>query len=255
MILWGGNVQDSEAYKVAGAMKCTKFPFSVLIGRTAGGAPIIGKMSGFMTPQAYLAGIREAVTKFRPQLEALRNQRTVQASERNLRSDQDSAYERSLAQDRARAEQRRSAEAEAAAAAKKIAEEAERKEELGRKAAQWRRWRVKSIRPEPSSDVKDVVRIGLRLPGSAERITRKFHTDSSIEELYAFVECHDFLNSEEDEKSEKPLDFEMEYKFRLVSPMPRQVYLPDEEGSILSKIGKNGNLIVERLLDEEDVDA
>lgn len=254
MMIWAGNVQDSEAYNVAGAFKCTKFPFSALIGRNSAGSPIIGKMSGVMTPQAYLAGIREAVTKFKPQLEALRAQQTAQASERNLRSDQDSAYERSLAQDRARAEQRRRAEAEAAAAAKKTAEEAERKEELERKTAQWRRWRLKSIREEPSADIKEVVRIGLRLPGSAERITRKFHADCSIEELYAFVECQDVLNGEMDEKqaSEKPSDFEMEYKFRLVSPMPRQVYLPDENGTLLAKIGRSGNLIVEPMVDDED---
>lgn len=113
---------------------------------------------------------------------------------------------------------------------------------------------MKSLRPEPSPDIKEVVRIGLRLPGSAERITRKFHADSSIEELYAFVECQDVIDGE-NESSEKPLDFGMEYKFRLVSPMPRQVYLPDEEGTLLTKIGRSGNLIVEPIIDEDDTEG
>lgn len=252
IIIWPGNIQDSEAYKIAGAFKCTKFPFSVLVGRNSSGTPIIGRLAGVMTPQAYLTGIQEAVTKFKPQLEALQAERTAQASERNLRSDQDSAYERSLAQDRARAEQRRRAEAEAAAAAQQAAETEAKKRELERKIAQWRRWRVKSIRPEPGTEEKEVVRIGLRLPGSAERITRRFHADSRIEELYAFVECQDVLKEEGGQETQKPEAFEMEFGFRLVSPMPRQVYLPEEEGTILQKIGRSGNLIVEEVIVEEE---
>lgn len=253
IMIWAGNIQDSEAYKIAGAFKCTKFPFSVLVGRIASGTPIIGRLAGVMTPQTYLAGIQEAVTKFKPQLEALEAERTAQASERNLRNDQDSAYERSLAQDRARAEQRRRAEAEAAAAAQLAAEKEAKERDLERKTELWRRWRASSLRPEPGAEVKEVVRIGLKLPGSAGRITRRFHAESSIEELYAFVECHDLLKGEaEVQEAEKPGGFEMEFRFRLVSPMPRQVYLPEEEGTILQKIGRSGNLIVEEVLDEEE---
>ena len=34
IILWAGNVQDSEAYQISNALNCSKFPFSALIAHT-----------------------------------------------------------------------------------------------------------------------------------------------------------------------------------------------------------------------------
>jgi FAS-associated factor 2 len=93
---------------------------------------------------------------------------------------------------------------------------------------------------------------------NAERVVRKFAADAQIEELYAFVECYDILQSEVgvQENIEKPTDFEHEYKFQLVSPMPREVYELKTGGTIKERIGRSGNLIVERtdLEDEEEDD-
>jgi FAS-associated factor 2 len=89
----------------------------------------------------------------------------------------------------------------------------------------------------------------------AERVVRRFPADADIEVLYAFVECYDILSSpsESEEYVNEPKDFKHEYKFQLVSPMPREVFEIQTGGTIGQRIGRSGNLIVERT-DLEDGD-
>ncbi|KAI1203553.1 UBX domain-containing protein [Nemania serpens] len=258
IILWGGNVLDSEAYQVATEYNCTKFPFSCLVCLTpkegSTRMSIVKRLAGPLPPATYLAEIQTAINKYAPDLAGVRAERTAQQVARNLRTEQDDAYERSLARDRERARQRKEAEAAA-----------ERRE---RQRQQWRRWRATTIAPEPDAGAaaKDVVRLALMMP-AAGRIVRRFAADTTVEELYAFVECYDILttnpelNGEDAEKrndddgdededdvdlpAEKPDDYVHEYTFRIASPIPRVVYAPDETATLRDRIGRSGNLIVE----------
>lgn len=252
IILWGGNVLDSEAYQVSLEYSCTKFPFSVLIcatpkeGSTRMG--IIKRLAGPMSPSTYLAGIQAAMEKYAPDLEGARSERAAQQLARNLRTEQDSAYERSLARDRERARLKREAEAAAAAAERKAQEETEAAERLERDRQQWRRWRATTIRPEPDAAAKDAVRLALNMPESsgAGRVIRKFGKEATFEELYAFVECYDLLQGPPDEeKATKPDDYAHKYAFRIASVMPRETFEPSEDVTIAEKMGRGGNLIVE----------
>jgi FAS-associated factor 2 len=256
-ILWAGNVQDSEAYQVSNGLRCTKFPFSALITHTpregSTAMSTVARLAGYMPASTYVAKIQSAIVTYSEQLASVRSARSAQQFERSLRQEQDSAYERSLAQDRERARQRREAEAAAAAEEKKAAEAAAAAESYAAKLDQWKRWRAAHIDPEPGSEAPNTVRIGLRMPESAERVTRKFGADASIEELYAFVECYETLKQgSSSEKVSKPEDFEHRYGFRLVTPMPRTVYGLEEGGTIGQRIGKSGNLIVEPILEDNE---
>jgi FAS-associated factor 2 len=94
----------------------------------------------------------------------------------------------------------------------------------------------------------------VRLP-SGERVVRKFRSDAELEELYAFVECYDLLSEDagmSEKEAQEPEGYEHAYKFQLVSPMPREVYDLDKTGSLRERIGRSGNLIVERILGEDD---
>lgn len=265
IILWGGNVLDSEAYTVSNEYKCTKFPFSVLIsltpkeGSTRMG--IIKRLVGPMTAAAYLAGIRAAISKYAPDLEGVRAERAVHQTARNLRNEQDSAYERSLAKDRERARQKREAEKVAAEAEKRALAQAERAAERERQRQLWRRWRATTVAPEPPASDTDVVRLAVKMPEetAAGRVIRRFAGATTVEELYAFVECYDLLQkpadeSELDEKfSERgPEGYEHVYGFRLASLMPREVFEPSREKTLREVIGKSGNLIVENAVDEDE---
>jgi FAS-associated factor 2 len=256
VIVWGGNVLDSEAYQVANEYLCTKYPFSCLIcltpkeGSTRMG--IVKRLTGPVTPTAYLAGIESAIAKYAPDIDNVRSERAAQAVARNLRSEQDSAYERSLARDRERARQKREAAAAAAAAEKRALEEAAaaaRQEELRR---QWRRWRATKIAPEPETGV----RLALNMAASAGggRVIRKFPGETSLEDLYAFVECYDLLKEAQPptEGLTKPKDYEHRYSFRIASVLPRETLEPSSSVTIAEKMGRGGSLVVEDITDDDD---
>jgi FAS-associated factor 2 len=267
ILLWGGNVQDSEAYQVANSLRSTKFPFaSVLVHTPSTGSNAmsnIGRIPGNTTPTEFLSKLRTAISQNKDPLDRVRAQRAEQQASRTLREEQDSAYERSLAQDRERARQRREAET---ARQRAEAEEVARLAAAEKHAAdlqQWKQWRAQSLPAEPSStaDVSDIVRVSIRLL-SGERVIRKFRADADLEEVYAFVECYDSLQEisaassgeeqEEEKKVSEPEGFEHKYGFRLVSPMPRSVYEIDAGGTVKERIGRSGNLMVELINEDED---
>lgn len=266
IVLWGGNVLDSEAYIVSQEYNCTKFPFSVLIsltpkeGSTRMG--IIKRLAGATTPATYLSGLRSAMDKYTPDLEGLRAERVANETSRSLRTEQDSAYERSLARDRERARQKREAAAAAAEAEQRERERAERAAEQDRKRQLWRRWRATTIAPEPPAAEADVVRLALKMPEAtgAGRVIRRFAGHTTVEELYAFVDCYGVLQAragggeDESELDDKgaPEGYEHAYGFRLASLLPREVFEPTRDKTLRETIGKSGNLIVEDVFDAED---
>ncbi|KAF2740746.1 UBX domain-containing protein [Polyplosphaeria fusca] len=258
IVLWAGNVQDAEAYQVSTSLNCTKFPFSGLIVHTpqvsSTAMSIVARIAGPMPPTQYISKIRQGIQAHSEPLTRVRAQRAEQQATRSIRQAQDSAYERSLAQDRERARKKKE-EAERKAREEKEALEREAaKERYAQNLEQWRKWRAASISAEPGTDDNDVVRISLRMP-NADRIVRRFAAEAHIEELYAFVECYDFLQSSDSlEKAKEPQGFEHEYKFQLVSPMPREVYELKAGGTIKQRIGRSGNLIVERTDEDADED-
>ena len=257
IIIWAGNVQDSEAYQVSNALNCSKFPCAVLIAykpqdTSAAAMSVIARVFGLQPPAVFVSHLRSAITKHSPALERTRTTLSEQQAARDLREEQNSAYERSLAQDRERARQRREAET-----ARKRAEEEEQakartKEQKALQLTQWREWRAQSISPEPGPDAKNVTRISVRMT-TGDRVIRKFAGDADMEDLYAFIDCYDILQgSKLSTTVDKPADFEHDYNFRLVSPMPRIVYNIKEGGTVGQKVGRSGNLIVEPI-DDDDV--
>ena len=253
IILWAGNVQESEAYQVSNTINCSKFPFAALIVHTpqdsSTSMSTIARITGLQPASVFVAKLRTAIAQHSAALDRVRAARNEQQAARNLREEQNSAYERSLAQDRERARQRREAEAARARAEQEARAKADAKERELQKMEQWKRWRAQSISAEPGPGVKDVTRVSIRLP-SGERVIRKFAEDAKMEELYAFVECYDVPQT--NAAATEPPDYKHQYEFRLVSPMPRVVYDIEGGGTMASEIGKSANLIVEPINDEDD---
>ncbi|QIW96157.1 hypothetical protein AMS68_001675 [Peltaster fructicola] len=258
IVLWAGSVQDAEPYQVAGALHVTRFPYTCLIVHTPStGSTAMSKIaaiSGLSTAQELINKFHTAMNTQAAELDRVRRQRAEQAATRNLRQEQESAYERSLAQDREKARRRKEEEAARAKEEKEEQEKTRRRDEEARNLAQWRRWRSQSLPAEPDAAVKDAVRVSIRLQ-NGERLTRRFQPDADLEELYAFVECHEMLIDTLAEKHvDEPASYDHVYQFRLVSPMPREVYDLEKGGSLRSRIGRSGNLIVESLVDEEEAE-
>ncbi|KAG9198202.1 hypothetical protein G6514_010418 [Epicoccum nigrum] len=265
-LLWAGSVADAEPYAVAAALNCTKHPFSALVVHTpsagAGAMGIAARLAGPLSPAQYLAKLRAAMAAHSEALARVRAQRAEQNASRSIRSQQDSAYERSLAVDR---ERKRKAEEEKRELERRDKAALEAKAAAERHAAnlaRWRRRRAHRVKPEPAADApaKDVVRISLRLP-SAERVVRRFHAADGIEEVYAYVECYDILSSPdgmgqgiEADVDDVDDDFAHAYAFRLVSPMPREVFDVKDGGTVGERIGRSGNLIVEPVGEDDESD-
>ncbi|KAI4088496.1 MAG: hypothetical protein LQ344_006009 [Seirophora lacunosa] len=256
IILWAGSVQDSEAYQVSTALSCSKFPFAALVAHTpqdsSTSMSTIGRISGLVPPSAFVPKLQSAISQHSATLERARQSRSEQQASRNLREEQNSAYERSLAQDRERARQRREEEDARLRVEREAKAKADAAEQEKQNLEQWRLWRAQSIIPEPSSSGEDVTRVSIRMT-SGERVVRKFRAEAEMEELYAFVECYDVLSSSSaSSKATQPPDYEHQYRFRLVSPLPRAVYDIAGGDSIGNKIGRSGNILVEPIDDEDD---
>lgn len=265
IILWGGNVIDSEAYQVSTEYTCTKFPFTALVcltpkeGSTRMG--IVKRLTGPMSANDYLAALQSAMEKYGSDMEGVRAERTANEVARSLRNEQDSAYERSLAIDRERAREKKQAAAAAEEAEKQAREDAAAAARLEEKRQQWRSWRATRIQPEPATGDRNVVRVALKMPEAlgAERIVRRFAADAPMEELYAFVDCYDRLRDGGEEElaaqesdREEPADYTHKFMFRISSTLPRVVYESSSTATMLEKIGKSGNLIVEEISEESD---
>ncbi|RMZ88351.1 hypothetical protein DV736_g4434, partial [Chaetothyriales sp. CBS 134916] len=73
VILWGGNVQDSEAYQVSASLQCTKFPFAALVCQTAeagsSGMTVIMRAVGSISASELVAKLSAAVTAQQAQLQ------------------------------------------------------------------------------------------------------------------------------------------------------------------------------------------
>ena len=258
IIIWAGNLQDTEAYQVSSALRCVKWPYTALISQTpedsSTSMSVIARIPGLTSPSTFVARLRAASSQQKPILEQARSTEREQQASRNLRSEQNSAYERSLAQDRERARQKREAEAAKSQAEQEEKAALQAEDRKQRNVAQWRSWRAQSIAPEPDPVSKHVARVSIRLT-SGERVIRRFDDKASLEELYAFVECYDILrHGQALGPGLKPDGYEHDFGFRLVSPMPRKVYDVHDTRSIGESVGRSSNIIVESI-GEDDEDS
>ncbi|PWW79836.1 hypothetical protein C7212DRAFT_355586 [Tuber magnatum] len=230
IILWAGSVQDSEAYQVSAGLGCTKFPFAALISRAPSstsnsqGMSVVSRIVGPTPPQTLVLKLTTAITTHSEALERIRATRAVHEAGRAILEQQNSAYELSLARDREITRARREAAERRAREEEFARAKAEEKVLLAKNRIAWRQWRATTI-PKEEPVGKDTARVSIRLR-NGKRVTRRFNGGASMEEVYAFVECLEYLDESatDEETPERPGGYAHEYGFKLVSPMPRQVY-------------------------------
>ncbi|KAI5303123.1 hypothetical protein KEM56_007885 [Ascosphaera pollenicola] len=254
LLLWGGNVRDSEPYTVSTSLKVTKFPFMGVVVHTPNvsstAMSLAARIPGLSTPGEIVQKISTAIETFNPALERVRAQRTEQRAARSIREEQDLAYQRSLERDRERARQKKEEEERAKREEERKREEEERARNYEANLKAWKRWRAHKLLEEPEESDKSAVRINFVLLDK-DRCVRRFKGDMDIEEVYAFVECLDEIDEEGETVEEPPEGFEHKYGFRLVMPMPRTEIPLENGGTIRERIGRGGTLVVERVDGEE----
>lgn len=271
VLLWAGSTSDSEAYRVATSLLVTRFPAAVLIcpirdtsssSSSAMSMSIVARISGPTAPEGFSSTIEAGIAQHAEALSRARSTKSEQQAVRNLREEQQSAYERSLAQDRERTRTKREEQEKTARGEREERARVEREAQYERNLKHWKRWRASYVEEEPESG-NDTVRVSIRLLGG-DKVIRRFRPSLQLKEVYAFVECYDevkVLQSSDNEAEElekaprKPDDFTHEYGFRLVSPMPRCVYDLESGGTIRERIGRSANLIAERIEEGEEEES
>lgn len=234
-VLWAGSVHESEAFQVANALGCTRFPFVALIAPTSTTMSMIARVEGMTSPADVVSSFRAAMSRHSSAVNRVRAERREQNAAREIRAQQDRAYEASLSRDRERLrgeQERQEREEQAVRDAERVHTERER----------WRRRRAASIQPEP----KEGARIQIRF-ADGERIVRRFAKERPVEEIYAYIECRGESAPEAGgEADAAPLAETFEFPFQLVSPMPRTV-IPCSRATIESTrlLYPSGSVLVE----------
>ena len=279
-LIWAGSTTSTEPYAVSTALEVTSFPFAAFIAPTpsisTSSVSVLARFEDNSTstdaaakaissPEGFVRELRRCRDVYAPPLEKAKRDNDARRQSSQLRESQNSAYERSLAVDRERAQKKKEEEVKKRVVERQRREELERKERYARDVETWKRWRARRINPEPEpAPGADVSRLSIRLL-DGERVVRRFAGDVDVEEIYAFVECFsevkDIENGVADPSSEvhePPKGLEYKYPFRLVSPMPREVYELDfssndaRGGSVAKRIGRSGNVVAERIEDSEE---
>ncbi|KAH3667027.1 hypothetical protein WICMUC_005374 [Wickerhamomyces mucosus] len=243
ILVWGGNVLESESFQVSNNMNVTKYPFLGLLSLksdtqetpqgTTTTAPTLNialRVQGLISADKLVTKLASQIERLEPALIAIRSARQEQELSRMIRQQQDEAYEASLRRDRELSEQRK------------------QEKLLKENRLKWLKWRSIKLKPEVTRK-GDFARVAIRLL-NGERISRSFDKTSKIEEIYAFVELYQQgLIGKSFENVTKPENFEFEFDFKLISPMPRQQLKNSEETSIQNEpiVFPNGNLIVEEI--------
>lgn len=279
IIVWLGNVETSEGSQVAQSLHCPSFPFTQLIApypRSQNSSTVVMKalasIVGQTDPQLYRSLLEDKVDAHRATRMSLVMDHQEREMERQLRDEQNAAYERSLAADREREKVAREdsirkeqeakvqqLEAEKAALEQERLEQEQQalRKERKKNERQWKLWRTGqlNLHLDSESTTEDTARVSIRLL-SGHRLIHRFRGTQTLDDIYAFVECQDILTNSFITETPKgpPEGYVHEYSFELATTMPRKVLIPDTNTLIKddTHVWPSASLVVE-VEDAEDL--
>lgn len=229
---WGGNVRSSEGFKMSNSFKASRFPFcAVVMAATNQRIALLQQIEGPKSPEEMLSLLQRVHEETSPVLVSARLEAEERSNNLRLREEQDAAYRAALEADQARERQRREEqerlEREHAEEEQKCKEEEEAREREAREAvereaalARRRQERALSLGAEPEKG-PNVTQVLVRFP-TGERKERRFHSSSTIQSIYDYVDSLDCSNVE---------------SYSLVSNFPRTVYGPEKLSLALKEAG------------------
>ncbi|KAI8878707.1 UBX-domain-containing protein, partial [Backusella circina FSU 941] len=259
ILVWAGNVHESEAHKVSYTLKATTYPFMALIalqnsvGTSTPKMTVIERMEGPSHPEELVSQVEIAIERHGAVVNRLKNEREQRELERRLREDQDKAYHESL-----KADQEKARKAQEEEKAKRLAEqEAENEEKqrelLKQKREQYIDYLYAALPDEPTEG--KMAKISFRL-ADGDRVIRKFREDTTVKSLYEFVQVYPLLKENKSKPSMdiEPQDYNHEFKFTIHSPFPRTEYGLDNTDKLcdIKSLWPSATLVVDAVDDEED---
>ncbi|KAF9988251.1 hypothetical protein BGZ75_009732 [Mortierella antarctica] len=262
-LIWGGNVKEAEGFQVATTLQTVRYPFIGVIalsqptaGSSATKMVLIDRIEGPSTAEQIIQRLTQQVARQSAALDRLRAERRERDMAREIRQQQDDAYQQSLRADREKARQQR----EAQEAAEKLQREQERIEAEKVEALNRRERHLKylfeNLPQEPSAGESGCARLSFKL-WNGERVIRRFKGTEPVEHVYVFIETIEFRETgskaELQLEAEEHVGYRHEYDFVLISPFPR-TKITDRERLIQDEpaLWPSASLVVE--LVEEDAE-
>ncbi|RCH82587.1 hypothetical protein CU097_000781, partial [Rhizopus azygosporus] len=258
ILVWGGNVRETEAHKVSYTLQASTYPFLALIalqkplGASTPKMTVIERMEGPCRAEELVSQIDAAIDRHGAVVNRLKNEREQREMERRLREDQDRAYRESLKADQ---EKVRKAQEEKEALVKAEEEEKQRqreKEIQKQKNEEYIRYLYTHLPEEPKEG--KMTKLSFRL-ANGDRVVRSFSEHDTLDTLYRFVEVYPLLKSNEPVEpcESAPEDYVHQYKFTIHSPYPRKEYEADEHQTLsnIPSLWPSATLVVDAVDDEE----
>ncbi|KAI9316235.1 hypothetical protein BX666DRAFT_1859486, partial [Dichotomocladium elegans] len=259
MLVWGGNVRETEAFNVASTLQATTYPFMAVIalqqaaGSTVMKMAMVERIEGLVTAGRVIHRLETVIQRYSASMNRLLLEREQREMERRLRQEQDQAYRDSLKADQAKERQAREAREAAARAEEEAKRAVQERLELAEKRKQHVRYLCRTLEDEPDATSTDnIARLSFRL-ADGDRVIRKFRGDAPLESMYKFVEAYPLLKSGEDvTDAEAPVEYSHKYQFTIISPFPRMIYDPSSSRTIAEEksLWPSATLIVD--VDDEE---
>eukprot|EP00842_Homolaphlyctis_polyrhiza_P005127 jgi/Hompol1/5615/HPOL_002009-RA len=238
IVVWGGDVKETEAYKVSLVLSATAYPFMALIMPQGSNMVVACRFEGLAPTDQIIQKMRRVMDRFDPQLVAARADRASRDAARSIREQQDAAYQASL-----RADQEKARMLQAELERERL-EQQERDRQQREKEAQVERRKQRKLQiaqempPEPSAtSTTETTRLSIRLP-DGRRIVRRFYTSDSVQLLWNFIETHDL----------SPLTLETD--FVIVNPYPRRLYTDMAQSLRDAGLVPSASVVVEEKIDD-----
>ncbi|KAG0246155.1 hypothetical protein BGX31_004120 [Mortierella sp. GBA43] len=263
ILVWGGDVKEAEGFQVATTLQTVRYPFIGVIalsqptaGSSATKMVLIDRIEGPSTAEQIIQRLTQQTTRHSAVLDRLRAERRERELAREIRQQQDDAYEVSLRADREKA--RKQKEAQEAAKRQKMEEErieAEKVAALERKERHLK-YLFENLPEEPSAGEIGCARLSFKL-WNGERVIRRFRGTELVENVYVFIATIDFRENGSKAdlpiKAEEDVGYELEYDFVLISPFPR-TKVTDRKKVIKEEpaLWPSASLVVELVGEEED---
>lgn len=216
---------------------------------------LIDRIEGASTAEQIIQRLTQQTSRHSAVLDRLRAERRERELAREIRQQQDDAYEQSLRADREKA--RKQKEVQEAALRQRLEEErieAERVAELERKERHLK-YLFENLPEEPPAGESGCARLSFKL-WNGERIIRRFRGTELVENIYVFIEtiefCENGVKADLPIKAEEHVGYEHDYDFVLISPFPR-TKVTDRKKLIKDEpaLWPSASLVVE-LVGEED---
>ncbi|KAI8913963.1 hypothetical protein DFJ77DRAFT_55584 [Powellomyces hirtus] len=190
VLLWGGDIRNTEAFQVSNILGASRYPFLAIIAPHQSRLSIVDRKEGPCSAADIVSSLTTVMERMDPELATLRAERQAREQTRLIREQQDEAYQASLRADK---EKQRKASEEQARKDRERRRSSQREQALldltARKKARIAQL-VADLPPEPPASTPNTTYLSIRLPGGS-RALRRFHETDTVRQLYEFVETRE----------------------------------------------------------------